>query len=91
MRGLSMLLDTLHKVKRRLNPQLDILGILPTLYNSRTRHSQEVLAEVRRMFGERVSDTSIHSSIRFAESTLARQPICWSMPRRTQALWPTVH
>lgn len=75
MRGLSMLLDTLHKVKRRLNPQLDILGILPTLYNSRTRHAQEVLAEVRRMFGERVFDTSIHSSIRFAESTLARQPI----------------
>ena len=67
MRGLSMLLDTLHKVKRRLNPQLDILGILPTLYNSRTRHAQEVLAEVRRMFGERVFDTSIHSSIRFAE------------------------
>ncbi len=44
MRGLSMLLDTLNKVKRRLNPQLDILGILPTLYNSRTRHAQEVLA-----------------------------------------------
>ena len=75
MRGLSMLLDTLHKVKRRLNPQLDIFGILPTLYNSRTRHGKEVLAEVRRMFGERVFDTSIHSSIRFAESTLARQPI----------------
>ena len=66
MRGLSMLLDTLNKVKRRLNPQLDILGILPTLYNSRTRHAQEVLAEVRRMFGERVFDTSINSSIRFA-------------------------
>ena len=89
MRGLSMLLDTLHKVKRRLNPQLDIIGILPTLYSTRTRHAQEVLAEVRRMFGERVFDTSIHSSIRFAESTLARQPI-WNMPRRTQALWPTV-
>ncbi len=75
MRGLSMLLDTLHKVKRRLNPQLDILGILPTLYNSRTRHGKEVLAEVQRMFGERVFETNIHSSIRFAESTLARQPI----------------
>lgn len=75
MRGLSMLLDTLHKVKRRLNPTLDILGILPTLYNSRTRHAQEVLAEVRRMFGDRVFDTTIHSSIRFAESSLAKQPI----------------
>jgi chromosome partitioning protein len=75
MRGLSMLLDTLHKVKRRLNPQLDILGILPTLYSSRTRHAQDVLVEVRKMFGERVFDTTIHSSIRFAESTLAHQPI----------------
>ena len=86
MRGLSMLLDTLHKVKRRLNPQLDILGILPTLYNSRTRHAQEVLAEVRRMFGERVFDTSIHSSIRFAESTLARQPILEYAPTHPGAM-----
>ena len=86
MRGLSMLLDTLNKVKRRLNPQLDILGILPTLYNSRTRHAQEVLAEVRRMFGERVFDTSIHSSIRFAESTLARQPILEYAPTHPGAI-----
>ena len=86
MRGLSMLLDTLNKVKRRLNPQLDILGILPTLYNSRTRHAQEVLAEVRRMFGERVFDTSIHSSIRFAESTLARQPILEYAPTHPGAM-----
>ena len=86
MRGLSMLLDTLNKVKRRLNPQLDILGILPTLYNSRTRHAQEVLAEVRRMFGERVFDTSITSSIRFAESTLARQPILEYAPTHPGAM-----
>ena len=86
MRGLSMLLDTLNKVKRRLNPQLDILGILPTLYSSRTRHAQEVLAEVRRMFGERVFDTSITSSIRFAESTLARQPILEYAPTHPGAM-----
>ena len=86
MRGLSMLLDTLNKVKRLLNPQLDILGILPTLYNSRTRHAQEVLTEVRRMFGERVFDTSIHSSIRFAESTLARQPILEYAPTHPGAI-----
>lgn len=85
MRGLSMLLDTLHKVKRRLNPQLDILGILPTLYNSRTRHAQEVLAEVRRMFGDRVFETTIHSSIRFAESSLARQSILEYAPSHAGA------
>jgi chromosome partitioning protein len=75
LRGLSMLLDTLHKVKRRLNPQSEILGILPTMLNSRTRHAQEVLEELRTMFGPRVFQTTIRSSIRFAESTLAKQPI----------------
>ncbi len=75
LRGLSMLLDTLHKVKRRLNPQSEILGILPTMFNSRTRHAQEVLDELRTMFGPRVFRTTIKSSIRFAESTLAKQPI----------------
>lgn len=75
LRGLSMLLDTLHKVKRRLNPQSEIMGILPTMVNSRTRHAQEVLEEVRRMFGPRVFQTIIKSSIRFAESTVAKQPI----------------
>lgn len=75
LRGLAMLLDTLHKVKRRLNPQLDIIGILPTLYNSRTRHAKEVLEEVRATFGQRVFDTVVRTSIRFAESTVAHQSI----------------
>lgn len=75
LRGLSMLLDTLHKVRRRLNPQSEIMGILPTMVNSRTRHAQEVLEEVRRMFGQRVFETVVTSSIRFAESTAAKQPI----------------
>ncbi len=75
LRGLSMLLDTLHKVKRRLNPQSQIMGILPTMIDSRTRHAREVLEEVRRMFGQRVFTTVIKSSIRFAESTVAKQPI----------------
>jgi len=75
LRGLRMLMDTLHKVKRRLNPQSEILGILPTMLNSRTRHAQEVLEELRTMFGPRVFQTIIKSSIRFAESTLAKQPI----------------
>lgn len=85
LRGLSMLLDTLAKVKRRLNPQLEITGILPTLYNARTRHAKEVLEEVRSMFGERVFDTVIRSSIRFAESTVAHQPILEFAPKHRGA------
>jgi chromosome partitioning protein len=75
LRGLSMLMDTLHKVKRRLNPQSEIMGILPTMVNTRTRHAQEVLEELRSAFGPRLFQTTIRSSIRFAESTLAKQPI----------------
>lgn len=85
LRGLSMLLDTLHKVKRRLNPTLEILGILPTMVNIRTRHAQEVLDEVRRLFGQRVFTTVIKSSIRFAESTAARQPILEYAPAHDSA------
>ena len=85
LRGLSMLLDTLAKVKRRLNPQLEITGILPTLYNGRTRHAKEVLEEVRGMFGERVFDTVIRTSIRFAESTVAHQPILEFAPKHVGA------
>lgn len=85
LRGLSMLLDTLAKVKRRLNPQLEITGILPTLYNARTRHAKEVLEEVRTMFGERVFDTVIRTSIRFAESTVAHQPILEFAPKHPGA------
>ena len=67
LRGLSMLLDTLHKVKRRLNPQSEIIGILPTMFNSRTRHAQEVLEELRPCLGSGSSRPIIKSSIRFAE------------------------
>ncbi len=75
LRGLSMLLDTLNKVKRRLNPDLEVIGILATLYNTRTRHSREVLEEVQEMFGARVFGAIVRSSIRFAESSLAYMPI----------------
>lgn len=75
LRGLGMLLDTLYKIKRKLNPGLEITGILPTMYSSRTVHAREVLEEVQAMFGERVFETVITSSIRFAEAALARMPI----------------
>jgi chromosome partitioning protein len=48
---------------------------LPTIFNNHTRHTQEVLEELRSMFGPRVFQTIIKSSIRFAESTLAKQTI----------------
>lgn len=75
MRGVRVLLDTIWKVKRKLNPSLDLLGILPTMYNGRTTHNQEVLAEVRSIFGDKVFDIMINNSVRFAEAPVAHQTI----------------
>ncbi|HLF26728.1 MAG TPA: AAA family ATPase [Anaerolineae bacterium] len=75
MRGVRVLLDTIWKVKRKLNPNLDLLGILPTMYNSRTTHNQEVLSEVRSIFGDKVFDIVINNSVRFAEAPVAHKTI----------------
>ena len=75
MRGVRVLLDTIWKVKRKLNPNLDLLGILPTMYKSRTTHNQEVLAEVRGIFGDKVFDVVINNSVRFAEAPVAHQTL----------------
>jgi len=75
MRGVRVLLDTIWKVKRKLNPQLDLLGILPTMYIGRSTHNQEVLAEVRSIFGDKVFAITINNSVRFAEAPVAHQTI----------------
>lgn len=75
MRGVRVLLDTIWKVKRKLNPNLDLLGILPTMYSGRTTHKQEVLAEVRSVFGDKVFGITINNSVRFAEAPVAHQTI----------------
>jgi len=66
---------TLERVKRRLNPRLELIGILPTLYKQRALHSQEVLAAVREKYGDKVYEFGVTDSIRFAETPLAGQSI----------------
>ena len=75
MRGVRVLLDTIWKVKRQLNPNLDLLGILPTMYSVRSTHNQEVLQEVRSIFGDKVFDVTVLKSVRFAEAPVAQQTI----------------
>ncbi|MEE8471472.1 MAG: ParA family protein, partial [Dehalococcoidia bacterium] len=74
-RSMQMLLTTITKVKTRLNPTLEILGILPTFYDRRTRHSQEVLQQLKEFYGEKVIDIPIPSTIKFADTTLAGESI----------------
>lgn len=75
LRGMRVLLETIDKVKVKLNPRLEIIGILGTMYNSGTVHSREVLEEVRKVFGQKVFDVVIKDSIRFAEAPVVHQSI----------------
>jgi chromosome partitioning protein len=75
LRGMRTLIEVIEKVQKKLNPSLKILGILGTMYNARTIHAKEVIAEVRSVFGDKVFDVVIHSSIRFAEAPVVHKPI----------------
>jgi chromosome partitioning protein len=73
MRGIRLLLDSIEKVRTRLNPDLQLGGILATMYATGTVHAREVLEEIRSVFGDKVYDTVIYKSIRFAEASVASQ------------------
>ena len=67
-RGVGQLLDTVHDVQRLTNPQLHVMGVLPTLFDGRTNHTRAVLADVAIRYGLDVIDPPIPRSIRFAEA-----------------------
>ena len=75
LRGMRMLIEVIEKAQKKLNPSLQILGILGTMYNARTIHAREVMEEVRSVFGDKVFDVVIHSSIKFAEAPVVHQSI----------------
>ncbi len=75
LRGIALLTDTIAKVQDRLNPKLQILGILGTMYDSRTLHGREVLERVVQAFGDTVFHTVIRRTVKFPETTVAGEPI----------------
>ena len=75
LRGVALLTDTITKVTERLNPDLQILGIVGTMYDGRTLHSREVLERVVQAFGDDVFHTVIRRTIKFPETTVAGEPI----------------
>jgi len=85
MRGLQSLLETVEQVKRRLNPDLDLAGIVATMYTTGTVHAREVLDEIHDVFGSKVLDVVIYKSIRFAEATVASQAIIEYAPEHKGA------
>ena len=74
LEGLGKLLNTIKIVQSRLNPNLEIEGILLTMYDKRLRLSTQVVAEVRRHFMDLVFDTIIHRNTRLGEAPSFGQP-----------------
>jgi chromosome partitioning protein len=85
LRGVALLVDTIDKVKERLNPQLEISGILATMYDTRTVHAREVFSRVVEAFGDTVFQTVIARTVRFPETTVAGQPITTWAPTSSGA------
>jgi chromosome partitioning protein len=77
MKGLALLLNTILRVQEKLNPKLEIAGILFTMTNPRTLHCKEVIDVTRRAFGERIRvfDTLIPVTVRFKEAPAAGESI----------------
>ena len=80
LRGMALLMDSIERIRERLNPRLNIDGILPTMFDPRTLHGKEVLARVEDAFGPQLFETVIRKTVRFAEAPVAGEPILTYAP-----------
>jgi len=75
LRGMALLMDSIERIRERLNPRLQVDGIVATMFDARTLHAKEVLARVREAFGRKLFTTPIRKTIRFAEAPVVGEPI----------------
>lgn len=80
LRGMALLMDSIERIRERLNPRLNVDGILPTMFDPRTLHGKEVLARVEEAFGPQLFKTIIRKTVRFAEAPVAGEPILTYAP-----------
>jgi chromosome partitioning protein len=85
LEGLSQLINTLTLVKEHLNPDLDILGMLLTMYDARTNLAADVAAELRRHFPNQVFNTHIPRNVRLSEAPSHGSTVFELDPRSTGA------
>lgn len=81
LRGLALLTDTVEKVRDRINFDLEVIGILVTMFDRRTTHAREVMSRVIEVFGDKVFDTVITRTVRFPETSVAGEPITTWAPQ----------
>ncbi|MBL8159889.1 ParA family protein [Candidatus Saccharibacteria bacterium] len=75
LEGLGQLLETMKLIRERLNPGLDVLGVVLTMYDSRTTLSQQVYEEVKKYFPDKVCETVIPRNVRLAEAPSHGLPV----------------
>ena len=75
LHGFIELKGNIEKVKSFLNPELNLIGILATMYDRKTLHNREVLTAILEKYPDDVFETIIAKTIRFAETTVAGEPI----------------
>ena len=75
LEGVAQLLESMKMVKKAMNPDLQLLGVVATMYDKRTSLSAEVLAEVRKYFKDKVFETSIPRNVRVAEAPSHGVPV----------------
>ena len=75
LRGVALLKTTIDKVKERLNPKLQIDGVLGTMFDGRTLHGREVMERLVEAWGDDVFHTVIRRTVKFSDSTVAGEPI----------------
>ena len=68
LEGLTQLMETVTLIKRGLNPQLSVFGVIVTMFDTRTQLAHQVANEVRRYFGEKVFRTIIPRNVRLSEA-----------------------
>ena len=83
LEGLSQLLNTIRLVQKNLNPELNIEGILITMFDSRLNMSRQVVSEVKEYFGDKVYETIINRNVKLGESPSHGKPIILYDPSST--------
>ena len=85
LRGVALLIDTIDKVRERLNPSIRVDGIVATMFDARTLHAKEVMERVVEAFGDTVMDTVIGKTVKFPDASVAGVPITEFAPSDASA------
>ncbi len=85
LRGMDQLLNTIEKVRVRLNPKLSVMGFLATMYNKQTRHSQECLQSIKTSYGDKVFSSVIPFTVKLQDSVVASKGITEFSPQSEAA------